>query len=183
MVCGRKIDSLIMNSNPHKFAFYGGDPDNYSMFLTGKSFETARSYGGMVELSAQDHRLVFSDGVNLRFHKTGSQRPLKHQMLIEFSDGTALSASVQMYGGLSCFKEGTYQNQYRDVAMQKPSPLSSEFDEGYFRELIRANEVQKLSLKAFLATQQRIPGLGNGVLQDILWTAKLHPKRKVSMLT
>lgn|GEM_PF-2077218 len=30
--------------------------------------------------------------------------------------------------------------------------------------------------KAFLATEQRIPGLGNGVLQDILWTARIHPK-------
>ncbi len=33
-----------------------------------------------------------------------------------------------------------------------------------------------MTAKAFLATEQRIPGLGNGVLQDILWTAKIHPK-------
>jgi formamidopyrimidine-DNA glycosylase len=30
-----------------------------------------------------------------------------------------------------------------------------------------------------LATEQRIPGLGNGVLQDILFNAKVHPKRKL----
>ncbi|TLN02797.1 endonuclease VIII, partial [bacterium] len=35
------------------------------------------------------------------------------------------------------------------------------------------------SLKAFLATEQRIPGLGNGVLQDILFNARLHPKKKL----
>ncbi len=29
-----------------------------------------------------------------------------------------------------------------------------------------------------LATNQRIPGLGNGVLQDILFNAGIHPKRK-----
>ena len=33
--------------------------------------------------------------------------------------------------------------------------------------------------KMFLATEQRIPGLGNGVLQDILWTARIHPRRKM----
>jgi formamidopyrimidine-DNA glycosylase len=45
--------------------------------------------------------------------------------------------------------------------------------------LVSNNDVQKLSIKAFLATQQRIPGLGNGVLQDILYNAKIHPKQKV----
>ena len=43
--------------------------------------------------------------------------------------------------------------------------------------------MQKLSAKAFLATEQRIPGLGNGVLQDILWYANIHPKRKISTLS
>lgn len=41
----------------------------------------------------------------------------------------------------------------------------------------------KLSAKAFLATEQRIPGLGNGVLQDILWSARIHPKRKMSEIS
>jgi len=34
-----------------------------------------------------------------------------------------------------------------------------------------------------LATEQRIPGLGNGVLQDILFNVKMHPKKKVNMLS
>ena len=38
--------------------------------------------------------------------------------------------------------------------------------------------MQKLSLKAALATEQRIPGLGNGVLQDILWNARLSPNAR-----
>jgi formamidopyrimidine-DNA glycosylase len=40
--------------------------------------------------------------------------------------------------------------------------------------------VQRLSVKAALATEQRIPGFGNGVLQDVLWKAHLHPRRRVS---
>ena len=39
-----------------------------------------------------------------------------------------------------------------------------------------------MSVKALLATEQRIPGLGNGVLQDILFNARIHPKRKISTL-
>lgn len=40
-----------------------------------------------------------------------------------------------------------------------------------------------LSAKAFLATEQRFPGIGNGTLQDILFAARIHPKRKIASLT
>ncbi len=40
-----------------------------------------------------------------------------------------------------------------------------------------------VSFQALLATEQRIPGLGNGVLQDILFSAKMHPKKKVGTLS
>lgn len=56
-------------------------------------------------------------------------------------------------------------------------PGSGEFDYAYFREL-KAQASGTLSMKAFLATEQRIPGLGNGVLQDILLRAGLHPRKK-----
>jgi formamidopyrimidine-DNA glycosylase len=121
--------------------------------------------------------------VALRFHSGDEKRPDKHQLLIEFEDGTAISASIQMYGGLWCFKEGEFQNPYYDAAKSKPSPLSDEFDRVYFENLITPSDVQQLSVKAFLATEQRIPGLGNGVLQDILYNAKIHPKRKVETIT
>lgn len=42
---------------------------------------------------------------------------------------------------------------------------------------------EKWSVKAFLATDQRIPGLGNGTLQDILFRAKINPKCKMASLT
>jgi formamidopyrimidine-DNA glycosylase len=104
-------------------------------------------------------------------------------LLIEFEDATAISASVQMYGGLWCFREGEFHNPYYDAARSKPSPLSDEFDRAYFDRLITSADVQKLSTKAFMATEQRIPGLGNGVLQDILYKARIHPKRRVETLT
>ena len=37
-------------------------------------------------------------------------------------------------------------------------------------------------MKAFLATEQRFPGIGNGTAQDILFRAGLHPKRKLATL-
>lgn len=182
-VGGKRISSVITDFSPHKFAFYHGDPQNYDTLLRSKPIEKAIPRGGMVEMKVGDAVVLFSDGVSLRYHQRDEPRPKKHQLLIEFDDGTALSGSIQMYGGLWCFREGEFDNPYYESARNKPSPLSAEFDDKYFERLIASSDVQKLSVKAFLATEQRIPGLGNGVLQDILYRAKIHPKRKMNTLT
>jgi formamidopyrimidine-DNA glycosylase len=182
-VNGKRIAGVAAGLSPHKFAWYHGDPKDYDALLRGKTIGTAVARGGMVEIRAGDAMLLFSDGVVLRFHTRDEQRPQKHQLLIEFEDATAISASVQMYGGLWCFREGEFHNPYYDTARSKPSPLSDEFDRAYFDRLITSSDVQKLSAKAFLATEQRIPGLGNGVLQDILYKARIHPKRRLETLT
>ncbi len=87
-----------------------------------------------------------------------------------------------MYGGLACFKNDEYDNEYYLIAKKKPSPISKDFTNSYWESLFTPETV-KLSTKAFLATEQRIPGLGNGVLQDILFNAKIHPKRKICTLS
>ncbi len=181
-ISGKHIKSVIAAYTPHKLAWYYGDKTKFAELLTGKAIEKAGSRGGLVEIQVGKANILLGDGVNLRFHKKNELRPAKHQLLVEFTDGTALSAVVQMYGGLGAFLDGELDNKYYLVAKEKPSPLSPEFDKGYFDQVVSATEVQKLSLKALLATEQRIPGLGNGVLQDILFNGKLHPKKRVSTL-
>lgn len=180
---GKKIERVIAAFSPHKLTWFHGDPAGYDGLLRGKTIDEAHAYGGQLEIEAGDASLLFSDGVNLRRHAAGEKRPPKHQLLIEFTDETALSASVQMYGGVVCFRQGEYENKYYETAKSKPSPLSEQFDCVYFDAMIASPEMQKLSAKAFLATEQRIPGLGNGVLQDILYNARIHPKRKLATLT
>ncbi len=179
-ITGKKIVNVIAEASPHKYAWFLGDPQNYKQILTGKTIDKAINYGGMVEIKAGSAALVFGDGVNLKYHIKNEDRPQKHQLLLELDDASALSASVQMYGGLWCFENSNFDNVYYKVAKEKPSPLTEQFNEIYFGQLLTAPEHQKLGAKAFLATGQRIPGLGNGVLQDILWNAKINPKRKVN---
>lgn len=83
---------------------------------------------------------------------------------------------------MGCFKESELDNKYYLIAKEKPSPLSSKFNKNYFDSILADEKKDKLSLKALLATEQRIPGFGNGVLQDILFNARLHPRKKVISL-
>lgn len=181
-VVGKRINNVVAAQTPHKLAWYFGDPRKYKGLLVGSIISRATSYGGQVEITAGKAKLLFSDGVNLRYYSKGEKPPDKHQLLLEFDDGSSLVGWVQMYGGLSVFPEGKNDNKYYLIAKENPSPLSDDFDEGYFKSLFHEGTA-KLSLKAFLATEQRIPGLGNGVLQDILFDAGMHPKRKVGTLS
>ena len=179
---GKRIERIVAGGSPHKFAGYFGDRESYTQIAAGKTFLGAKAVGGMVEAAAGDVRLLFFEGINLRYMAPGGRLPKKHQFVVSFEDGSALVASVQMYGGMGAFRAGQCDYKYYVISQEKLSPLDRRFGKGYFQKLISAPGAEKLSAKALLATEQRIPGLGNGVLQDILFEARVNPKRKVGSL-
>ena len=185
-VTGKKITYVFAQYTPHKFAWFYGNPEEYPQLLVGKTINAANARGGMVEIKAEDVKLILTDGVNLRYFSSGEKLPDKHQLLVGFEDESCLVASVRMYGGLWCFPEEGFNapiSAYYESAMSKPQVMSDAFTLDYFMGLINADDAQKKTAKAFLATEQTIPGLGNGVLQDILYNAHIHPKTKISMLS
>ena len=180
---GKIITDVIANYTPHKFAFFQDDPEGYSKLLVGKKVDGAKPNGGQIEIFAEDTRLVLTDGVNLRYIEPEGKLPPKHQLLIGFDDHSCIVASVQMYGMLWAFREGELNHPYYLAAKERYQALDERFDEDYFMNIVKREDIQKKSVKAMLATEQSIPGLGNGVLQDILYQASLHPRRKVSTLS
>jgi formamidopyrimidine-DNA glycosylase len=178
---GKRIAQAVANASPHKFAWYTGNPAEYNNRLAGKTVINAEAVGGNVETRADN--MILSISAPIHYHATGEKRPKKHQILVEFEDGTAISSCAQMWGGFFCFPVGAKAGfPDADIARQRPSPLTEAFNRVYFDKLFDA-DTPELSAKAFLATKQRIPGLGNGVLQDILWTARIHPKQKMANLS
>lgn len=183
-IAGKRIARVVAQASPHKFAWFYGDPAGYDLLLRGRKIEKAQSFGGRIEIAAQGAVIDFHDGVNLRYYAPDKPVPEKHQLLIVFEDGAALVATVAMYGALMCYPAGTeeVENFYYQAAHRAVSPLSDAFDIDYFLAL-DGGKNGKLSAKAFLATEQRIPGLGNGVLQDILFNAGIHPRKSINTCT
>lgn len=175
---GRTVVSVEAAHDSHGFAFYSHDADEYPRLLVGKTLDSARGIGGIVDATFGDVHLAFNDGTNVRYLEAGKPLPKKYQMHVEFDNGDAIVCSVQMYGGMMAYPNGETDNFYYNVANEKPSPLADAFDRTYFDSLVAEAE-GKLSAKALLATEQRIPGLGNGVLQDILFIAGVHPQKKL----
>ncbi|MCL1895985.1 MAG: endonuclease VIII [Clostridiales bacterium] len=181
-LCGKKVVKAEAAHSPHGFAFYFGDPAGYPALLEGRVIGDAYPNGGQIEIEAEGMRITFNDGVIPRLYGSGSNVPAKHQLYLEFDDGGFIICTLQMYGGMMVFPEGANDNYYYLVAKEKPSPLTGAFDEEYFDSIYKEAK-PNVSAKALLATEQRIPGLGNGCLQDILFTAGINPQTKAPKLS
>jgi formamidopyrimidine-DNA glycosylase len=176
-IVGKKINKVLPPSKVHKFCWYNGDPMEYEAAIKESEVISVTGFGIYVEIEfSNGYKLCFNDGVNARIMNDSTT--LKgYQLLIEFGDKSVLIFTVAMYGGIILHK-GNYDNEYYLNSRSAVDIFSAEFSNYYEKTLTEAK--QNLSAKAFLATEQRFPGIGNGVLQDILFTACIHPKRKIS---
>lgn len=180
---GCSITEAKANHSPHKFAFFTGDPTSYNARLAGRSIVAAHATGGFVELSLSDGiTLLLSEGANPRYLTPHDPTPAKHQLLLTFNDGAHLACTVAMYGCFLITDSSAPDGEYYLAAKNAPYPLSDAFSFEHFTALVSATPANA-SVKALLATEQRIPGVGNGVLQDILFNARINPKVKVHTLT
>ncbi len=180
-VRGKRVRDVRVGTSPHKFFFTEEGGRRYAERLRGRALGETRPLGIYLETAADGMALLVGEGLALRYTPPGAKPLAKHQLHIELEDGSALWGSVSMYGGAWVYPAGSFQNPYYLTATEKPSPLTSAFDEAYFEGILAATK-PSLSVKALLATEQRIPGLGNGVLQDILLSARIHPRAKLSSL-
>lgn len=179
---GKAIAAVIEPNSPHRFTFYNGDPAEYPKMLVGRTIQAAKGYGSFVDLLMDaDTHLLIGDGTNMRYYTSTEQAPKKFQLLIVFTDDSFLAFTVSMYGSIYAF-QGEFDNPYYQGSIHKICPLDRSFDKAYFLDMIK-NLKKDMSAKALIATEQRIPGLGNGVAQDILFNARISPKRKISTLT
>lgn len=175
----KKMAHVYGPSKVHKFCWFNGNPEEYNEILSGKQIIAVTGFGIFVEIEFEgNHKICFNDGVNVRL-TSKEKSPKNYQLMAEFEDGTALVFTVAMYGGiiLHC---GDYENEYYAGSKQAISPFTEPFELYYWKALEESKP--NLSLKAFLATEQRFPGIGNGTLQDILFEAKIHPKRQLCSL-
>lgn len=171
---GKVVEQVSVNSKPHKLAWFVDEGKNYQQLLQGKSFSYSVNFAGYLCLYFEDVQVIFQDGVNIRYLDSCPDHN-QHQLLISFTDQSCLMATVAMYGGLYVTKKDIVPTTFMKASLDSMDCVSPLFTYEYFM----SKATDKLSLKAFLATEQRFPGIGNGVIQDVLFKVGLHPKLKI----
>lgn len=85
-----------------------------------------------------------------------------------------------MWGAIELYRKGD-ERKRQYIKDMKTTPVEDAFTFEYFSDLVK-NLTDKKSSKGLLTQDQLIPGLGNAIAQDILFTARLDPRHPVETL-
>ncbi|MEN6370322.1 MAG: DNA-formamidopyrimidine glycosylase family protein [Thermotogota bacterium] len=184
-VVGRTIVRVEVPAGRPKFLFLSPDTPAFERALAGRRIEEATSRGRWIFCSLDDGRtLLFGEfGGRLLFHPAGTPIPAKRHWIAEFDDGSHFSLAIQMWGFLGVLtQDEIVRHPYAGTLAF--TPLDAGFTEAaFFERLDRHAAGQDKPIKAFLTHSPNVAGIGNGYLQDVLFRARLSPKRKVSSLS
>jgi formamidopyrimidine-DNA glycosylase len=180
------IRSAIRGQNPHRFAFTGEYSDSeFSQILKGKTIKRSWANGNVI-LVAIDPGYLLSlgcGGERILFHKQGTTIPKKHQLLIEFEDQTYLTVTVSGWGEVRLIESKDLE-KHPHIFLERMDPLSDEFSFNGFEDLVeQLPDKKRCSAKKFYITDPGLRGIGNGVIQDIFFLSKIHPKREMRSLS
>jgi len=184
-LAGKTIQAGELGNSPHKFVWYNRTHEEFAQLTAGKVVATARVQGRWMSIPLEPgYVLLFGEcGGKILFHSAGSPLPVKYHLLLHFDDGSALSATTQMWGAMELYEAGQEQERQYIKGM-RPTPLDPAFTFEYFNNLVEELlKGPKRSAKSLLTQEQTIPGLGNAIAQDILFRAKIGPRRPLTEFT
>ncbi len=169
-----------------KIGMMNKDLSIFDQLVDGK-IVSVRSRGNVIHVKLDNGmNLVLGPeyGGEIFFHKDEKAVPKKFHLEVVFRDGTALTVRLTSMGVIQALKDNELTSSYvfkRDFDAEKLSPTDEEFTlERFSKYLAEKNKM----LKAVLVGKDAvIVGLSNSAFQDIIYRAKLHPKRKASELS
>jgi formamidopyrimidine-DNA glycosylase len=182
---GKKITFCLRGNSPHKFAFYSYEPEGYKKVMEGAELGPSEVDGGhvMIRVGAAHTLVLGGGGEKIFLHDSDSRLPKKHHLLLGLDDGRYLTVTVQGWGMVSLLNDEELAT-HPYVAKPKVPPLSDDFTPAFFHSLFDSLKPdEKRSAKYFVISEPQIHGVGNGYLQDILFRAKIHPRRRVVELS
>jgi formamidopyrimidine-DNA glycosylase len=156
--------------------------------LTGGRVESVVSRGNVIRVKLDNGMnllLAPEYGGRILYHTKGSIVPEKFHLKLRFSDYTALTVALTSMGVIQALKDDELENSYvykRDFLSTVPSPIDEK--EFTFEQFAKNLTSKTVNIKSALVGKNAVVvGLSNSAFQDIIYQAKIHPKRKASNLT
>ncbi len=155
--------------------------ERFQRILAGNTIKSVENRGKWLFIRLdRDQVLLFnpSMGVDLIHFRQKDILPERYHIRFVLDDETGFTIRVWWFCYLHIAPAGKL-NEHRLTAKLGITPLDIKFTYGYFRQLL---DSRKENIKTFLLDQKNIAGIGNFYIQDILFNAKMNPKRKITSL-
>ncbi len=150
--------------------------------IIGKKIKSIHSRGKWLFIKLDpNHFLLFNPGMgaDIIYFKLGDKLPEKYQIKITLNHKEGFTIRVWWFCYLHLIPENKL-GQHKLTAKLGISPLDKEFTLNYFKKSLGK---KRGNIKSFLLDQKNLAGIGNVYIQDILFNAKTHPKRRIPSLT
>jgi formamidopyrimidine-DNA glycosylase len=152
-------------------------PEDVARMLTGRRFEEPGRHGKWLVCPAAGPILLFHFGMTGDLVWSGDE-PDRHRhdrLVIVFEEGELRYRNMRRLGGVWL---ATDDDELKVVlGSLGPDALAVEQDE--FQGLLSR---RRGGVKALLMDQRLVAGIGNLVADEILWQARIHPRRRVEDL-
>jgi formamidopyrimidine-DNA glycosylase len=117
-------------------------------------------------------------GADVIYFKSGDKLPEKYQIKLTLDDKSGFTIRVWWFCYLHLMPANKL-DEHKLTAKLGITPLDKKFTLDYFKQILSK---KRGNIKNFLLNQKNIAGIGNVYIQDILFNAKIHPKRKIPSL-
>jgi formamidopyrimidine-DNA glycosylase len=169
-----------------KLGFMNKDAKTFDQIVKGK-IDSVESRGNVILLKLDNRTSLILGpeyGGRIQYHKTADKVADFH-LKLDFTDGSALTVRLTGMGVIQVMKDSELDRSYvyrRDFLGKGLSPSDEKnFTFERFGRLLSNNG--NMMKTVLVGKDAVVVGLGNAAFQDIVFRAKLHPKRKASSLT
>jgi len=192
-VVGKRIADVAVE---HKDTFAGTVreslltqvPEEFQRRLNGARVTKVENRSSFLLVSTdKKSTLLVGDLVgSMRFHDSDKGLPKKACLRLGFSDSSFLTVVVGLFGQIRVFTNRELTGYLRKWIGESVEPTSKQYTWQGFRKAVAAAGEKKISAKKFLTScfpTYYVSGLGGGYVGEILYRAKIHPKRKLASLS
>jgi formamidopyrimidine-DNA glycosylase len=179
----QRIDDVLLHDK--KRIFRGIDLAAMKKALTGAKLERSEARGKQMLFVAKPAKGKGHAWLGLHLGMTGHLRveksdftPAKHDHLVVRQKKQALVFQDARMFGRVLFDEGAEPPKW--WTNQAPDLLGSAFTEKALADFLKRR--RKAPIKAVLLMQERFPGIGNWMADEILWRAAIHPAQPAGTL-
>mgnify|MGYP000212266211 FL=1 len=183
---GKTIEEASYEAVGKKFVFTKETPEEFQERLGGETVTDIESCSNHLYIMTDGgYCLQIGDtGGKILYHPDERTLPKKRDLLVVFSDGSALTVSVQMWGFMGACSAADAKEHQRRVLEEARLPVEDAVSsEDLFHFMEGWEDAVRVSAKKFIISRKYVTGLGNGYVQDILWQAGIHPRRKMAALS
>jgi formamidopyrimidine-DNA glycosylase len=176
---GARITAVRLHAE--KRVFRGCDPRKLVKQLTGaRLLDSSTAAKQMLFRFSGDNWLGIHLGMSgeLRVEPPGYSSSKHDHLVLVQKERQLVFNDPRMFGGVRFHHGKTAPEWWTSIA---PAILSSAFTVGAVTDFLRRRA--RAPIKAVLLMQERFPGIGNWMADEILWRSAIHPQRPAGSLS